>query len=148
MSDYELYHHGVKGMKWGVRRKKTIVADSGHGTRRRPMDEKSHPEDEPWKENRKNYDLKRDLGTKIDKIRNKKANPVEIGKMINKGAQTAARIMGKVGMLYLHDQIFFGGVGTKIVKAGSKYVKDSVLNSMYDTAVLDKNGKVIHRYRS
>lgn len=27
MPDYELYHHGVKGMKWGVRRKRNISSE-------------------------------------------------------------------------------------------------------------------------
>ena len=42
MSDYELYHHGVKGQKWGVRRDKYLAKMARNNAKISDLDKKLH----------------------------------------------------------------------------------------------------------
>ena len=69
MSDYVLYHHGIKGMKWGVRRTKAQLGYKSTGIKSaiaRRKNEKVDKGFQDWKENAKKRD-----------------NAIEIGKRAN-----------------------------------------------------------------
>ena len=56
-----------------------------------------------------------------DRSANKAAAKKKAAKTAIKGANATAKVMSKVGTAYLSDQIFFGGVGTKMAKSTVKY---------------------------
>ena len=121
--DY-MYHHGVKGMKWGVRRKSVNQANSNYSFKQRKQDERLY-------------------GTKASKRVNKRLNKgeslisarhVEVKRRDRKEARkrttkkvmkTATSIIGTAASLYLTDQFFYGGAGTKAVKQGAKFVNNA-----------------------
>lgn len=119
--DQELYHYGVKGMKWGVRRKRD--------------DSKSHNKnytDKQRKNDRAFY------GSGGEKRINKKLNEgyglrgarhfeAERKERVEKRKKTAKKIRKtltkaavSVGSAYLYDQVFNYGQGTKAVVGLSK----------------------------
>lgn len=170
MSDYELYHHGVKGMKWGVR-KKYLKSDGSLNPKGVKKYAKKGYARDSIRSNRSTSGKVFDAYTGAHKIdadirydsSSKKANKeraeqyvkelsdrknAPTSEKINKGLKTSAKILTKVGSAYLEDQLFFGGIGTSTVKAGSKYVTNTLANKMFNTAIIDRNGKVIHRYNS
>lgn len=86
----ELYHYGVKGMKWGVHRARNNVSTSSKRTK-------------------SNSTQQKDKATKTKKSSSKK-------NIAAKGARAAGKATAKIGQLYLVDQIFYNGTGTKIAK--------------------------------
>lgn len=170
MPENELYHHGVKGMKWGVRKKYRNSNGSLNAKGVKKYAKKGYAQDS-IRSNRSTSGKVYDAYTGAHKIdadirydsSSKKANKqraeqyledrakrrnAPTSEKINKGLKTSAKILAKVGSAYLEDQLFFGGIGTSAVKAGSKYVANSIANKMFNTAIIDKNGKIIHRYNS
>lgn len=168
MSEYVLMHYGVKGMKWGVR--KRYLDKNGSLNKRgiKKYAKKSYA--------KSLYDSNKSVAGKVyDKLtgahkigadikygssskqQNKAAaekylaskakekslpTKTKIAKATAKGAATTAKVMTKVGSAYLTDQMFFGGAGTKLAKAAVKN-----LGRMTITGVeMARGGYDIHWY--
>lgn len=100
----ELYHYGVKGMKWGVRKSQS---KSG----------------EPIKPVKKRQDnVHSDLQ---NKERGKK-----LYNAARKGAKTTSQVMVKLGVAYVADQVLFDGVGTDAVKFAMKEIGRTTITAI------------------
>lgn len=166
----ELYHHGVKGMKWGVRKKyrnsdgslneKGVKKYAKKGYAKDSMDSNISTAGKVWDAytgaHKIDASIQYDSSSKkanreraesyVKDLSDRKNAPAS--QKVQKGLNASAKIMAKVGSAYLQDQLFFGGMGTKAVKAGAKYAANAAANKMFNTAIIDKNGKVIYRYNS
>ena len=92
MYEDELYHYGVKGMKWGVRKAQTSSSAN------------------------KNYNSKQ-----------RKERKEKIKKTAKKGAKKAVKALSTIGSLYLTDQLFYGGAGTRAAgKAGKAAARTAI----------------------
>lgn len=140
MNQYELYHHGVKGMKWGVRRyqnkdgsltdkgvkryaKKGYAQDSLNSnktivgkaydkyTGAHKINASAKYEASSKKKNRERAEQYLEE-SKVAKAEAKK----KAAKVVTKGAIAAAEAGSKIGMAYMTDQIFYNGMGTKVAK--------------------------------
>lgn len=112
----ELYHHGVKGMKWGVRRntgKKTTVAKRANNNSRQLTKQQSIRKT-PSKKNKD----KEDIDRMIDALdRHMKAQKVSI---VNTAAVSALKAAG-----FDYASAFMQG-------AGNTYVRNLSISSGYD----------------
>ena len=181
MSEYvihngELYHHGVKGMKWGVRKAvKYRPASNGLriGTRRQLkaakkdlkfLDNGGHLSVGLTKKRQAAFDERdrKKLTEKINKLEKRKTSDVLM--YGNKGADRIQKNMAEKG--YSHKkaarretarQVAIGvGVtaGLLLVSSGKakqlasrgKSAATSLINSKTKATVIGKNGKVIRRY--
>lgn len=105
--DGELYHYGVKGMKWGVRRarQKSKELDNARSAWTRARRGTSLSEAEIY-----------DLESKYKYAKKEwRANTTSRSKA-ERGAKKTAEVLAKVGMLYATDQVFFKGVGTRVAQ--------------------------------
>ena len=143
MNEYELYHHGVKGMKWGVRRyqnkdgsltdkgikryaKKGYAQDSLNSnktiagkiydkyTGAHKMHADAIYETSSKKKNRERAEQY--LRDKEKEKNNKTPAKKKAAKLAAKGATAAAGAASKIGLAYMTDQIFYGGAGTAACK--------------------------------
>lgn len=94
----ELYHYGVKGMKWGIRRKRDSVGSSKN----------SH---------NKNYT---DKQRKNDRASQKRKATAK--RIARKGARAATKAVSTIGVYVWTDEIFFNGAGRKAAIKGLKTV--------------------------
>ncbi len=117
-SNDELYHYGVKGMKWGVR-KSTSSVNKSYTAKQRKQDRAFYGKGGEKRINKRlneghglrgarHYEAER-------KERNEKAK-----KVVKKGVKAATKAAGEIGMLYMTDQIFYGGAGTRACKQAVK----------------------------
>lgn len=137
---YELYHHGVKGMKWGVRRyqnkdgsltEKGVKRYAQKGYAKDSLNSNKTVAGKAWDKytgahkvrgsakyetssKKKNRERAEQYlkETKAAKDASKK----KAAKVVAKGAKAAAEATGKIGMAYMTDQIFYNGTGTKVAK--------------------------------
>ena len=74
----ELYHHGIKGMKWGVRRNKT----TGLGSRLKTMKKKSMPDDAH--DDYKNAHAKKSVSSMSDAELRSRINRLQMEQQLSK----------------------------------------------------------------
>ena len=142
MESYELMHYGVKGMKWGVR-KRYLNADGSLNDRGVKRYAKKGYAQDSFRSNKtiagKAWDAytgahktmasaKYDTSSKkqnreraekylADKKQGKKSpTKKKLAKAAAKGAKATAGCLAKVGQAYVTDQLFFGGYGTTAAK--------------------------------
>ena len=174
-----LLHYGVKGMKWGVRKARqeyrkldtlkgqykhakkaydrswnyavnTPGANSSNRVKRAQADAR-------WDDAKR--DAARVKQAKADYKEQKKSvrKNAPIAAKLERGAKAVGRGMAAVGGLYVADQLYFGGAGTRAAKAaastGAKAAKAAVSTAlreigdqMFDYSILDAAGNVIRRY--
>ena len=99
----ELYHHGVKGMKWGVRRHQNAngsLNDTSSKKKNRAAAEK----------------------VLADKKSKSKTTKDKAKRNIAKGTKTVSTVLSKIGLAYIGDQVFWGGRGTKAVNAVTRNI--------------------------
>lgn len=145
---FELQHHGVKGMKWGVRRYQSKGA-KGRTKKRSRLERAADAAQRDADNLRKHgYTAEADAVQKVaDKNRQKAERQKQTAK---RGAKAIGKALQVVGTLYSIDVAVTGGAVTKgAAKAGKAAVKSAmnkVGDTLFDYAVLDASGKVIRRY--
>lgn len=109
----ELYHYGVKGMKWGVRRKRN--------EHNKNYTDKQRKNDRALYGNRAEKRINRKLneGYGLRGARHFEVERKERSEKRKKTAKRAVKAIGSaavtVGSAWAYDQIFAGGVGTRMV---------------------------------
>lgn len=130
----ELYHHGVKGMKWGVRRfqKKDGSLTSAGKKRYKPTDDDKEIFGE------KGAQRIADRRNRGDSKR--KAYAKEYGRQISKG----------LGLTAITTLSVYALTSGKASKAATKVINSgkNIVNKHWNIQVLDKTGKVVTRYHS
>lgn len=108
MESTALAHYGVKGMKWGVHkaRQKSKELDNARSAYVRAKRGTSASEKEIH-----------ELKSKYKYAQKEYRANTTVGQKAERGAIKTAQALAKVGMLYATDQMFFKGVGTKVVQA-------------------------------
>lgn len=143
----ELYHYGVKGMKWGVRRDRNRVNKS-YTAKQRKQDRAFYGKGGEKRINRKLNEGHGLRGARHYEAERKERNE-KIRKKVKKGAQKVSKAMATVGTYYLYDQIFWNGAGTRVVKSAIKSVGMLTISAItkarggYDIHWYDKNGRKI-----
>ena len=133
MSDF-IYHHGVKGMKWGVRKDKKSGGSSGKKTVRRKIVKSQDALEYDRLKKKKREELSNDELRKVN-IRgkllqeNKKFNPGTIAKgVVLVGA--AAAVLGAATKLYNNTN--------NVVKIGKREY-DKIVNKVGDNMISELN---------
>lgn len=172
MESTELVHYGVKGMRWGVR--KATKSSSGLTDRQiKKYAKKGYAQDSfrsnktvggklwdaytgahkiagaaKYETSSKKQNRERAEKYLADKKRDKKAPAKKkAAKIAAKGAVAATTALAKVGQAYVTDQLFFGGVGTRVAKETLKGVGMATVTAYtmarggYDIKWYDKQGR-------
>lgn len=115
----ELYHFGVKGMKWGVRKKRDNSHNKNYTDKQRKNDRALYGD---RAEKRINEKLNEGYG-----LRGARHFEVERRDRNDKRKKTAKKIVKRisqaavsVGSAYVYDQVFMGGSGTRAVTTFAK----------------------------
>ena len=109
----ELFHYGVKGMKWGVRRKRN-EHNKNYTDKQRKNDRAMYGDRAEKRINRKlneGYGLRGARHFEVERRERKEKRK----KTAKKVVKTIGKATAAVGSAWLTDQIFYGGAGTRIV---------------------------------
>lgn len=169
MESTELMHYGVKGMKWGVRKARqeyrkldTLKGQYKHA--KKAYDRsfsyaynssgkafstsrvKRAENDARWKD--ANRDAARVKKAKAAYKEQKKAvrDNAPVAAKLERGAKAVGKGMAVVGGMYIADQVYYGGAGTKFAKAATKKAYDTLIDKTFQYSILDASGKVLRRY--
>jgi hypothetical protein len=135
----ELYHHGVKGMKWGVRRDKARKARREAGNVARL--EKDRAKAQNKLDNAKNDRARRKAQKDVDRLA--KADAQVYGELKRNQAKKAVKLAAFAGVkAYGYAKSPRGQAQIKRGKAAMQKLSDS----MFDYSILDANGKVLRRF--
>jgi len=126
----ELYHHGVKGMKWGVRKKRPKSSDhnKNYSDKQRKNDRAFYGDRGEKRINKKlneGYGLRGARHLEVER-RDRRA---KAKKAVKKGVAAVSSAMGTIGTYYIVDQVFYGGAGTRAVKTAVKYTGRAVVTA-------------------
>jgi hypothetical protein len=113
----ELYHHGIKGMKWGVRKNRQY--NKNYTSKQRKSDRAFYGKRGEKRINKKlneGYGLR---GARHFEVERKERN-AKIKKNVKKGAERTAKVLSTIGSAYIYDQVYNNGRGTKAVKSTIK----------------------------
>lgn len=144
--DGELYHHGVKGMKWGVRRYQNSDGSLTPAGKKRYAKQEVKEKRDAYRQARREYSRafdkantralsrwspsKKHREAHAERMKDvqEKAKKTEAAKKeyidardrnagaVLKGQKKVAKVLNKVGRAYVKDQTYFGGIGTKVAK--------------------------------
>lgn len=147
----ELYHYGIKGQKWGVRRfqnKDGSLTSAGKKRVNKDYTAKQRKQDRAFYGNRgeKRINKKLNEGHGLRGARHYEAERKEkkekAARIAKKGAKKTAKILGNIGTAYISDQVFNGGAGTRAVKTAVKYAGRAAVSAF----VKARGGYDIHWY--
>jgi hypothetical protein len=65
---------------------------------------------------------------------------------LERGARKVGVGLAAVGGMYLADQVYFGGAGTRFAKSAVTKAYTTLQDQMFDYSLLDKAGNVLKRY--
>ena len=119
MQQNELMHFGVKGMKWGVR-KKTSTVNKNYTSKQRKQDRAFYGQGGEKRINKKLNQGHGLRGARHYEVE-RKERIEKTKKTVKKITKKTARAAVKIGSAYVTDQIFFGGAGTRAVKSVVKH---------------------------
>ena len=115
-NQYELYHYGVKGMKWGRRKKRDSknAHNKNYTDKQRKNDRAFYGEKGEKRINKKlneGYGLRGARHFEAERrqrVEKRKKTTKKVSKAISRTATA-------VGSAWLTDQLFYGGAGTRLV---------------------------------
>ena len=166
--EFELQHYGVKGMKWGHRKardeyKKLDTLKGQYKHAKKAYDRsfayatgqsqnfsvsrvRRAQNDAAWKDATR--DAKRVTDTKAAYKAQKKAvrKNAPVSAKLERGARKVGVGLAAVGGMYLTDQIYFGGAGSRVAKAAVTKAYTTLRDQMFDYTLLDAAGNVLKRY--
>ena len=166
--EFELQHYGVKGMKWGHRKAReeykkldTLKGQYKHAKKAydrswnyatgqsqsfSPSRVRRAQNDAAW--NDAHRDAKRAKSTKEAYKAQKKAvrKNAPVSAKLERGAQKVGVGLAAVGGLYLTDQMYYGGAGTRFAKSAVTKAYAALQDKMFNYTLLDAAGNVIKRY--
>lgn len=133
--EVELYHYGIKGMRWGVRRyQKEDGTLTSAGKQRYSVHDKARDSRLYGKRGMQRIEKRMSKGaTKKSARRRELARQVGIGLAVSVAVPVAGLTLST-----LADKGYF--------KKGAQAIKD-MYNSRFNVSVLDSSGKVIRRYK-
>lgn len=119
--EYELVlaHHGVKGMKWGVRKAREAKRDLNQKERAYKQAKSRYKNSTKIarEQNRKDYkQTKSDYKSAKKEFKENAPARVKAERAAEKGAKAAASALANIGFSYYMDQTFNAGRGTKAAK--------------------------------
>lgn len=120
-SDQELYHYGVKGMKWGIRKKRESSSfhNKNYTDKQRKNDRAFYGKRGEKRINKKlneGYGLRGARHFEVER-KERAAKRKSTAKKVRK---TVTKAAVSIGTAYMYDQIFYGGAGTRRVKGLGK----------------------------
>lgn len=141
----ELYHHGVKGMKWGVRKDKKASHNKDYSDKQRKQDRAFYGKSGERRVNKKmneGYGLRGARHFEAERKERNDKRKKTAKKIAKKGAAVTASALGTVGMMYVRDQVFNEGRGTAAAKKAVKTAGRAVVSAY----VYARGGRDIHWY--
>lgn len=139
----EIYHHGILGMKWGVRRYQNTNGGLTSAGRRRKAITSPTKKLSPSDRDALMFGPK---GAKRIAERQEKGKSRNYALNVERARQTTIGLLTTAAFGTVANLIT-SGKGAKMVSKGAKAVKD-LWNSQFDSMVLDASGKVIGKYRN
>ena len=148
----ELYHHGVKGMKWGVRKfqQKSAELDQKKAAYKKakksynkaynkaynrslaaysPSKKQRRANDKRWDDAANEAERLKKAKTDYKSAKKEMRKHSTVGQKINRGLTKASKAIETIGVMYAADQVLNGGAGTRAVKAVVKLAGRAAVES-------------------